>query len=80
MLEMMVQQNGSPLLVVLIAFLMLLMFSAVVGLTVFWILMIIDCAKRKQLTDSERVAWILVLVFLGFVGASVYYLAVKRHH
>ncbi|MBI4146839.1 PLDc N-terminal domain-containing protein [Candidatus Woesearchaeota archaeon] len=59
---------------------MFLMFAAVIALTVFWILMIIDCAKRKQLADSERIAWILVLVFLGFIGASVYYFAVKRAH
>lgn len=72
-------QNDAGLAVVMLFF-MMLMFAAVVGLTVFWVLMIIDCAKRKQLTDSERVAWILVLVFLGFLGAGVYYFAVKRHH
>ncbi len=72
-------QNDAGIAVVML-FLMMLMFAAVVGLTVFWVMMIIDCAKRKQLTDSERVAWILVLVFLGFLGAGVYYFAVKRHH
>ena len=78
MFEMMVQQDAGPVVVILLLFLVMLMFAAVVGLTVFWVMMIIDCAKRKQLTDSERVAWILVLVFLGFLGASIYYFAVKR--
>lgn len=72
--------GGDGLFVVGMILFMFLMFAAVIALTVFWILMIIDCAKRKQLADSERIAWILVLVFLGFIGASVYYFAVKRAH
>ena len=39
--------------------------------------MIIDCAKRKM-SDSERITWILILVFLGIIGAVVYYFVVKR--
>lgn len=80
MFQAMMQPDGSPVFFVFFAFFMLLMFAAMLAVTVFWVLMIIDCAKRKQLTDSERVAWILVLVFLGFLGAGVYYFAVKRHH
>ncbi|MEM3154539.1 MAG: PLDc N-terminal domain-containing protein [Candidatus Woesearchaeota archaeon] len=54
------------------------MFALVIFYFVFWILMIIDCAKRRGLTGGERIAWILVLVFLGVIGAAVYYFAVKR--
>ncbi len=56
----------------------LLFVGLIIALTIFWILMIVDCATRKKLSDGERVAWILVLVFLHFIGAMVYYLAVKR--
>lgn len=56
----------------------LLLVGLVLALTIFWILMIIDCVTRKKLSDGERVAWILVLIFLHFIGASIYYLAVKR--
>ena len=56
---------------------MILLFAVGIAATVFWILMIIDCAKRKM-SDGERVAWILVLVFLGIIGATIYYFAVKR--
>ncbi len=56
----------------------LLFVGLIIALTIFWILMIVDCATRKKFSDGERVAWILVLVFLHFIGAMVYYLAVKR--
>lgn len=61
-----------------VAFLMLLLVGLAVFLNVFWIWMIVDCATRKKLSDGERVAWILVLVFLHFLGATIYYFAVKR--
>lgn len=73
---MMLQDNAG--FAVLMMFLMLLLFVAAIALFVFWVLMIIDCAKRKNLSDSERVVWILVLVFLQALGALIYYLAVKR--
>jgi len=56
----------------------LLLAGLVLALTIFWILMIVDCATRKRLSDGERVAWILVLVFLHVIGAFIYYVAVKR--
>ena len=40
--------------------------------------MIIDVAKRDFKEDSERVVWILVLVFLSWLGALIYYFAVKN--
>jgi len=71
-------QNSGYLLAGAVIAGMFLLFALGIALTVFWIMMIIDCAQRKNLTDGERVVWILVLVFLGFFGASIYYLAVKR--
>ena len=72
------QLQFSNGMIVLMLFAMLLFFALVLGLTIFWILMIVDCATRKKLTDGERVAWILVLVFLHFIGAAIYYFAVKK--
>jgi hypothetical protein len=71
-------QNAGAWVVILMLFAALLIIGLAIFLTVFWILMIIDCAKRKHLSDGERVAWILILVFLGFIGATIYYFAVKR--
>jgi len=57
---------------------MLVMFAlGALGLA-FWVWMIVDCVKRKKLSDGERIAWMLVIVFLGFFGAVIYYFAVKR--
>ena len=72
------QQGMSTSFVVMMIFLVLLLAAAVIFSFIFWVLMIIDCAKRKHLSDGERIAWILVLVFLGIIGALIYYLAVKR--
>jgi len=72
------QMNFSGPIVAAMLFFMLLIFGLLIFLTVFWILMIVDCAKRKKLSDSERVAWILILVFLHFIGAAIYYFAVKK--
>ncbi len=72
------QVNFSGPLIATMLFFMLLILGLLVFLTVFWILMIVDCAKRKKLSDSERVAWILILVFLHFIGATIYYFAVKK--
>jgi NADH:ubiquinone oxidoreductase subunit 6 (subunit J) len=73
-----IQQGMSASFVVMMIFLILLLVAAVIFSFVFWILMIVDCAKRKHLSDGERIAWILVLVFLGIIGALIYYLAIKR--
>ena len=51
--------------------------SVVVFLFVFWIKMIIDCTKRDFQGENEKVVWFLVIVLLGFLGATIYYFAVK---
>ena len=44
---------------------------------IFWILMLIDCAKRKFKNNNEKVVWIVVIALLGALGAAIYYFAVK---
>ena len=44
---------------------------------VFWILMIIDCVKRKFKDDTEKIVWLLVIIFAGIVGALIYYFIVQ---
>ena len=60
-----------------IILLMLILMAIFVFLFVFWILMIIDCVKREFKGENDKVVWILVLVFLGFIGAVIYYFVVK---
>ncbi len=56
----------------------LLIMACAVSSMILWIWMIIDCAQRKFKEDNEKVVWILLLVFLGVIGAIVYYFVVKR--
>jgi hypothetical protein len=58
-------------------FFILLMFAVMIGGLVFWIFMLIDCAKRKM-PDNDKVVWILVLALTSYLGAIIYYFAVKR--
>ena len=58
-------------------FMLIIVILLVLGL-IFWIAMIIDCVKRNFKKDSEKIVWILVLIFLGVLGAIIYYFVVKR--
>ena len=44
---------------------------------VFWVLMLIDCLQNPRLTGTERLIWVLVLIFLHLLGALLY-LAIGR--
>lgn len=47
---------------------------------VFWIMMILDAAKREFPNPNDKTLWILVLVFTSWIGALVYYFVVKKKH
>ena len=53
---------------VFLAFLVLVVLASV-----FWIWAIIDCIKNPALTDGEKVVWVLLLVFMHFIGTLLYY-------
>jgi len=40
---------------------------------VFWIWMLIHAVTNKGLGDGEKIAWVLVIFFLHFIGALVYF-------
>jgi hypothetical protein len=40
--------------------------------TIFWIWMLIDAAINERGT-TDKVVWVLIVLFLHFVGAAVYY-------
>jgi hypothetical protein len=46
--------------------------------TVFWIWMIVDCVTSRSLTGSDKIVWLLVIIFLHFVGALIYYLVGRK--
>lgn len=44
---------------------------------VFWILMLIDCLKRKYKENLDKIVWVIVIVFTQIIGALIYYFVVK---
>ena len=42
---------------------------------VFWIWMLIDAIKNPGLSGTERIVWVLVIIFLHFLGALIYFFA-----
>jgi hypothetical protein len=46
--------------------------------TVFWVWMLVDCATNNSLTGADKFVWLLVIVFLHFLGALIYYLVGRK--
>ena len=42
--------------------------------TAFMIWMIVDCALHEPRVGNERLIWVIITVFVPYVGAIVYYL------
>ena len=45
---------------------------------VFWIWMIADCATNKSLDGTEKIIWLLVVIFLHLLGALIYFFAGRK--
>jgi hypothetical protein len=45
---------------------------------VFWIWALINAITNPRLGSGEKVAWVLVIIFLHFLGALIYLIAGKR--
>ena len=56
---------------------MLLMIIIGVLAFLFWIWMIVDCAKRNFKNDAEKIVWIIIVVLASWVGALIYYFVIK---
>ena len=40
---------------------------------IFWIWMLIHAIGNKALSDGERIVWVLVIIFLPFLGSVLYF-------
>ena len=53
-----------------------ILFLALVILAfVFWIWMLIDAIGNNRLSSSQRIVWVLVILFLHGLGALIYFFA-----
>lgn len=39
----------------------------------FWLWMLIHSITNKGLSDGEKIAWVLVVIFLPFLGSILYF-------
>ncbi len=46
--------------------------------TIFSIIMLVNAIRRKFKDNSEKVIWILAMIFTNFIGALLYYFLVYR--
>jgi hypothetical protein len=44
-----------------------------IALFVFWIWMLISAVQNKGLSEGEKIAWVLVIVFVHWLGALLYF-------
>jgi len=54
-------------------FLMLIAGMFALAAFVFWIWMLIHAVTNKGIGDGEKIAWVLVIFCLHFIGALIYF-------
>jgi hypothetical protein len=54
--------------------LLLLVFLVPIALVsmAFWIWMLVSAIQNKNLSDNERICWVLAIIFLHIIGALLY--------
>lgn len=67
----------------MLGFMFAFMLLVVVAI-IFWLWMLVDVLTRKDKAfpgrnkGSERLIWVIVIVFLNIIGAALYYFLVRR--
>ena len=53
--------------------------SGIIGLltTIFWIWMIIDCITNNSINGTQKIVWLLVVIFLPLIGSLLYFLLAR---
>ena len=47
--------------------------ALVLGAIVFWVFMIVECATKEPAEGNDKLIWILIIIFTGWIGALIYY-------
>ena len=45
---------------------------------IFWIMMIVDVARREFKNENDKTTWFLIVLLTGAIGAIIYYIEIKR--
>ena len=46
---------------------------------IFWIMMIVDVARRDFRNDNDKTTWLLIVLLTGVIGAIIYYFEIKKN-
>ena len=62
---------------------MILAFAPIIGpigllYLIFWLWMFIDCLKNPTLQGTEKLIWVLVLLFVHVLGPILYFFIAKE--
>jgi len=63
--------RGAEIILFMVAMLFLLPIA--LALFAFWIWMLISTVQNKGPTEGEKIAWVLVVALLHFLGALIYF-------
>ena len=66
---------GLEVLPLFVIFVFLIVIVIALLTTIFWVMMLVDCAKRDF---DDKLIWILIIIFTHFLGATLYYFIVKK--
>ena len=69
----MVESSHSLLLSILGVLAFVIIGALALAAFVFWIWMLIHAVTNKGLGDGEKIGWVLVVLFLHFIGAIIYF-------
>ncbi len=53
--------------------LVVLLAPITLAILAFWIWMLVHAAQNKGLSEGEKVAWVLIIVLVHFLGALIYF-------
>jgi hypothetical protein len=54
---------------------LLILFFVPIALAMFafWVWMLVDAAQNKGISEGEKVAWVLIIALVHFLGALIYF-------
>jgi len=55
-------------------FMMLICGFVGIALMAFWVWMLIDCASNEPSEGNDKIVWVVIVIFAGWIGALIYYL------
>jgi hypothetical protein len=62
---------GGEIIILMLALLVFL--PVALALMAFWIWMLVSAVQNQGLSEGEKIAWVLVIVFVHWLGALLYY-------